>query len=165
MQVIYRLADLDGRILEWVALRRGRMLTTLMRGVSRTGDAVSVVAALVVALALRPGRTSVLVTASVLLALAMFSLAKRLIRRTRPLLHAVIAAPDRFSMPSGHATTAWAIAVSVAVIMPALLPLAFAWALAISFSRVVLGVHYPFDVAVGATLGTVSALVVLLSMR
>ena len=163
--MIYRLADLDGRILEWVALRRGRMLTTLMRAVSRTGDAVSVVAALVLALALRPGRTSVLVTASVLLALAMFSAAKRLIRRTRPLLHAVIAAPDRFSMPSGHATTAWAIAVSVAVLAPALLPLAFAWALAVSFSRVVLGVHYPFDVAVGATLGTLSALVLLLSLR
>src|SRR5262249_20518043 len=66
MQVIYRLADLDGRILDWVALRRGRLLTTLMRAVTRTGDAPSVVAALALALALRPGRPAALVTASTL---------------------------------------------------------------------------------------------------
>lgn len=164
MQVIYRLADLDGRILDWVALRRGRLLTTLMRAVTRTGDAPSVVAALLLAVVLRPGRTAVLVTASTLVALAIFSAAKRLCRRTRPLVHALIAAPDRFSMPSGHATSAWAIAVSVAALMPALAALAFAWALAVSFSRVVLGVHYPFDVAVGASLGTLSAVVVLFAM-
>jgi undecaprenyl-diphosphatase len=164
MQVIYRLADLDGRILDWVALRRGRLLTTLMRAVTRTGDAPSVVAALALAMALRPGRAAVMVTVSTLLALAIFSAAKRLCRRTRPVDYAVIAAPDRFSMPSGHATSAWAIAVSVAVLVPALAVLAFAWALAVSLSRVVLGVHYPFDVAVGASLGTLSAVAVLFGM-
>jgi len=163
MQWTAPLNRLDARALSWVALRRGRLLARTMRAASRTGDSVVVTAALSVWLAARPGRVPLLVAASTLVALVLFSVIKRLCRRTRPSVHALIAAPDRFSMPSGHATCAFAIAVSLSALVPALAPFAGAWALCVAASRVVLGVHYPFDAMAGAVLGALAAASVLMA--
>src|SRR5262249_19983903 len=154
---MFRLAALDARALDWVSRSRSQTLSRIMRAVSRTGDTSTVVAGLGLALMLRPGRAAALVTVSTLLALVAFSAAKRLCRRARPLVHALGAPPDRFSMPSGHATCAFAIAGSVSALEPAGGAAPGAWGLAVSASLVVLGVHYPFDVAAGALLGALSA--------
>ena len=66
-------------------------------------------------------------------------------------------------MPSGHATCAWAIGVTVSALVPAAAPLVLPWALAVSLSRVVLGVHYPLDVVAGATLGSLAALLTMIA--
>jgi undecaprenyl-diphosphatase len=61
--------------------------------------------------------------------------------------------PVTHSFPSGHATVAFACATVLALAVPRLrLPL-FALAALIAFSRVYVGVHYPFDVLAGAALG------------
>ena len=154
---IVRLGEMDARALAWVAGWRSDWLVGGMRGVTRTGDASVVTALLAIALALWPGRAAVLATVSTMLGLALFSAIKRVCGRTRPAVFALLEAPDRFSMPSGHATCAWSIAVSLAVMLPAAAPFVLLWAFAISLSRVVLGVHYPLDVLAGALLGTASA--------
>ncbi len=55
------------------------------------------------------------------------------------------------SFPSGHATSAFAAAVTLGLVTPRTRPVAFA--LAVAVSRVALGEHYPSDVVAGAALG------------
>lgn len=66
--------------------------------------------------------------------------------------------PDRFSFPSGHTITAFAVAVSVSRFYPdATFPLLFC-AISIAASRILLGMHFLSDVLVGAVIGTGLAL-------
>ena len=78
--------------------------------------------------------------------------------RERPYIkHSAIecaAAPlDRYSFPSGHTLQAVSFTLVAAAYVPALaVPLA-GFTLLIALSRVILGLHYPTDVAAGAVLG------------
>lgn len=88
---------------------------------------------------------------------------KRVVRRTRPQHPTIavgVATPSHLSFPSSHATSTTAFAVlagraidipGAPVVVPAtLVPIMAA-------SRLVLGVHYPSDVAGGVVLGAASA--------
>lgn len=78
----------------------------------------------------------------------------------------LIPLPHSGSFPSGHATTAFAGAVVVAVAVPRLAVPSFVLAAAVAYSRVYVGVHYPLDVIAGAALGTaVAATVVAVTAR
>jgi membrane-associated phospholipid phosphatase len=96
------------------------------------------------------------------------SIIKRLVGRARP----VAAHGDVFlykffgwrveyaSFPSGHATTAFAVAVAMGVLFPRLRPLFWAYAVLVAVSRVVVTAHFPSDVVGGAIAGTLGALLV-----
>ncbi|MCK9458140.1 MAG: phosphatase PAP2 family protein [Proteobacteria bacterium] len=83
--------------------------------------------------------------------------------RPRPPLHfaaigVAVSAPDGVppdsSFPSGHAQTAFAAAVYLALLFPRGAALFLALAALVGLSRVALGVHYPSDVLAGAALGS-----------
>ena len=76
-----------------------------------------------------------------------------------PEIDPLVAVPHSASMPSGHATGAFAAAVAVGLVHPRLRWPLLALAALIALSRVWLGVHYLSDVIVGAVLGSAVAYV------
>jgi undecaprenyl-diphosphatase len=92
---------------------------------------------------------------------AIVQIVKRFAVRERPAVrmsfNALIAVPDRFSFPSGHACAAMAVAAAFAGAFPTLAVPLLGLAMVIGLSRVVLGVHYPGDVAVGQAIALVTA--------
>ena len=78
-----------------------------------------------------------------------------------PGIRACVRALDRFSFPSGHTLHAVAFAVLLSHHYPGLAPPLWSFAALVAASRVVLGLHYPSDVLVGAAIGLLTANVVL----
>lgn len=94
-----------------------------------------------------------------LVGIGLFKLLKKISGRKRPCeiephCWATLLPPDQFSFPSGHAITAFAVAIALGEFYPVLLaPLLFC-AFAIATSRILLGMHFLSDVVAGAMLGT-----------
>ncbi len=63
------------------------------------------------------------------------------------------------SLPSGHATTVFAIATTCSIFWPKYRILFFIFAAIVALSRLVLNAHYLSDVLAGACIGTVTAIV------
>jgi len=136
-------------------------LLTTARGLSHFGEhsigwvAVSLLGAMLVP---RRRRDWLVAGAGAFVAHAFAVLIKRLVRRKRPDHPAVavnVGTPSQLSFPSAHATstTAAAILMSRATGLP--LPVLLVPPMALS--RILLGVHYPSDVAFGIGLGAVVA--------
>jgi len=91
-------------------------------------------------------------------------LLKHLVKRRRPFVQNANIVPvyraGGTSFPSGHATTTFSTAMALSMAYPKWYVIApsFLWASSVSYSRLYLGVHYPTDVAAGASLGVGSAL-------
>jgi len=69
---------------------------------------------------------------------------------------------DKYSMPSGHTTAAFAIATALTLRYPkpyVYIP-AYLWAVYVGYGRIYMGLHYPSDVLAGAILGSASALAI-----
>jgi undecaprenyl-diphosphatase len=85
-------------------------------------------------------------------------------RRPRPQVgrdsagRGLIAPPRSSSFPSGHAASAFAFATAAGAEYPALVLPVGALAVAVAYSRVHTGVHYPSDVLVGCAVGLTAGL-------
>ena len=100
---------------------------------------------------------------------AFVHLAKLIVGRARPELFADLGAYSLTpfahgnlyaSFPSGHSAAVGAFFGAFSMLVPRLRPLFLAGALAIGVSRVILGAHYPSDVAAGLLLGLWTAIAV-----
>jgi undecaprenyl-diphosphatase len=116
---------------------------------------------LVIALAGGPDRFRALGAAVVAVSVgtALQLALKRTCGRKRPCALAphcwtTLLPPDKFSFPSGHTITAFAVASSVGVFYPGVLPGLLFCAASVGLSRIMLGMHFLSDVLAGAVLGT-----------
>jgi len=71
---------------------------------------------------------------------------------------------DHFSFPSGHTLHAVMVTITLGYIQPLLLILMLPFTILVALSRMVLGLHYPSDVIVGAIIGaSVASTIILLA--
>ncbi|MFF1379878.1 phosphatase PAP2 family protein [Streptomyces sp. NPDC058308] len=86
---------------------------------------------------------------------------KRIVRRPRPGdpegIEPLVRTVGRHSFPSSHATSAAAATVAYGALRPVSAHLVPPLAAAMCVSRMVVGVHYPSDIAAGAALGALTA--------
>jgi undecaprenyl-diphosphatase len=97
-------------------------------------------------------------TVAVVIAIAIFSLIKRIAVRSRPCELFPFSSfqkipPDRFSFPSGHSVTAFAVTVPLGLFYPSYMIWLMLCATSVATSRVVLGMHFVSDVIAGSVMG------------
>ena len=99
----------------------------------------------------------------------IYKLLKNKTTRPRPYqVHQVIVLGERpldhFSFPSGHTLHAAMVTITLGYIQPLLLILMLPFTILVALSRMVLGLHYPSDVIVGAIIGaSVASTIILLA--
>jgi undecaprenyl-diphosphatase len=157
--------DMDLRLLS--ALRdcgRDRRVAAAARALSWVGEhgALWLAAGLVGAAADRERRSAWLRGTALTAGAHLASMGvKRVVRRPRPVtaegVVPLVRTAGRHSFPSSHAASAAAAAVAYGALRPAGARLVPPVAAAMCVSRMVVGVHYPSDVAAGAALGALTA--------
>jgi undecaprenyl-diphosphatase len=138
-----------------------RLLLPVMRVASRLGDGVVwylLLLLLPLLYGARGGRAAIVMTATGFIGLVLYKVLKRTLVRERPFIRhpgITLAMPplDRYSFPSGHTLHAVSFTTQAVALFPELGWVLVPLAALIAASRVVLGLHYPTDVAAGAMLG------------
>ena len=140
-----------------------RAIRLFFKGVSRLGDGVFWYT-LALALPLLAGLDGLeklghIAVTGVVCLLIYSQLKNRLVRQrpfiSFPDIHAHTAPLDKYSFPSGHTMNAVNFAILFSWAFPPLAYLVIPFAALVALSRVILGMHYPTDVMVGAALGIV----------
>ena len=103
-----------------------------------------------------------------LIGTAIYKFLKHKTVRPRPYqVHQVIVMGERpldhFSFPSGHTLHAVMTTIVLGYIQPLMLFIMLPFTILVALSRMVLGLHYPSDVIVGALIGTAVATLIILS--
>jgi undecaprenyl-diphosphatase len=162
--LLIRIGEFDRLALQALVLRRRPTLDRVLGRLTHLGDAVVTIAAaagllLLTGPDLRPAGLEA--AFALLTSHIAVQLLKRTVARPRPRLPSgistLVAAPDRFSFPSGHAAASLSVALPLAMALPA--PAGFSvltLATTVGLSRVYLGVHYPGDVLMGWALAVLA---------
>ncbi len=91
--------------------------------------------------------------------IALFTCLKRKAGRKRPCAiephcWSRILPPDRFSFPSGHSITAFAVTLPLGLFFPPLMLGLMFCAISVALSRILLGMHFLSDVVAGSAIGS-----------
>jgi undecaprenyl-diphosphatase len=137
------------------------LVRQLFRAISWLGDGwlwYSLLLALPILYGAHGGVAAAHMGLTALVGVVIYKLVKTRAVRERPYItHSVIqcvSVPlDRYSFPSGHTLHAISFTLLFATYFPGWTPALAVIAFLIALSRVVLGLHYPTDVAAGALLG------------
>lgn len=108
--------------------------------------------------------TSITMLVSSLIGVALYKLLKTTLVRQRPYIQysAIVQGTevlDYYSFPSGHTLHAFSFSLIAINSYPELALILLPFTLLVAISRVVLGLHYPTDVLVGASLGSMLAII------
>ena len=170
-----RLLELDGNILLWIQENiRNDFLDPIMKFITSLGNGGLVW--IVIAILLLVFKSTRKVGATVFLAMiynlvVLNVIMKNLFSRIRPYevideLTRIVPAPSDFSFPSGHAGHSFAAAVVMMVMLPRKYGVpALVLAILMSVSRRYVGVHYPTDVLGGCIIGTIMAILSILTVK
>ncbi len=159
-------AGFDQVICDWIYRLRTTSTTSMLRAITYTGNWQTVSMICLLFLFLRPTRFSFGVPLSItcILSVTLQNILKYIFHRPRPLLAEHLISQGGYSFPSGHSFTVlvfygFLIFLILHHLKPLWLAKTFALLLcilviAIGFSRIYLGVHYPTDVLGGWAIGT-----------
>lgn len=137
--------------------------------ISRLGDGVfwySLIACLPFIYGWQAVETSVMMIIAGVANLLIYKLLKKLTERERPCSTSADIIPgarllDHYSFPSGHTLHAVGFTILAVTAYPLLGWVLIPFAVLVAMSRVILGLHYPTDVAAGAGIGATIAVVVI----
>mgnify|MGYP002713095070 CR=1 FL=1 len=142
------------------------VVRALFAVISRLGNGVfwyALILALPLMFGMQALQTSIMMAITGVIGVVIYKLLKNNLVRQRPCIqHAAIqqgtAMLDLYSFPSGHTLHSVSFTIIAVQAFPQLGVVLIPFTMLIAASRVVLGLHYPSDVAVGAMIGSSLAL-------
>lgn len=170
MRILDSLYQYDLRLLLWcTGNRHKQQLAKFAKSCSKTGDGYLQILLPTALLLLDKQQGSQFFITTLMafaIQLPLYWLLKRSLKRRRPpqiipSFKSIITASDQFSFPSGHSSAAFLLANLTALFYGAIAWPLYIWAIFVSLSRVVLGVHFPTDILAGIGLGTLTAFYIL----
>jgi len=166
MKLLYSIHKYDVFMFIWlINTRMHSPLTKASRYLSKTGDGHLYLLVIGVLYWLEgiESRCLQAVLLAFLIERPVYFVLKNGLKRNRPEValknfRSIITPSDQFSFPSGHTSAAFMMATLLGYYFPSLMIPLYCWATLVGCSRVVLGVHFPTDILVGALLGICTAL-------